>query len=104
MATVLVNYTLPQILPRLEVMKLFEKSIEIFSGMDGLHSKQFCYDEKTGKGLSVYHWNSIEQAEAFFSPIFLKNFEAKFGAVPSYEIFDTLLLVDNRVGDTLTHN
>lgn len=104
MATVLVKYKLPNIPPRDVVMGLFEKSAtEIFKDMEGLYSKQFCYDEKTGEGLSVYHWASREHAEGFFTPEFIANFKVKFGADPHHEIYDTYLMLDNRAGDMVVH-
>lgn len=100
MATVLVRYHLSTIPPRSDVMEIMMLSAQNkFKGLPHLHSKQFCYDEKTGDGLSVYLWDSRANAEAFFTKEFIDNFTEKFGAVPSLEYYDTLLTVDNRVGD-----
>lgn len=100
MTTVIVTYKLPKALPRSTVLERFKVAAETkFKGMPGLHSKQFCYDEKTGNGLSVYLWQSKEQAKAFFTPEFQASFESIFGVKPDFEILDTLLVVDNRVDD-----
>lgn len=101
MTTVICTYQLPVPKSREQVMAIFKMAAEtVFKDLDGLNSKQFCYDETTGKGLSVYNWISKDAAEQFFySPDFVKNFEAGLGTIPNLEILDALLVVDNRVGD-----
>ncbi len=104
MATAIVKYTLDKDIQRSEVIERFNMAAETtFKGMVGLYSKQFCYDKSTGNCLSVYHWHSKDHAEAFFSDNFIENFEKIVGVVPSFEILDCLVAVDNRAGDIIIH-
>lgn len=55
MQTVIVSYHLPNAPPRRALQQKFaDAANNMFKGLPGLLSKQFCYDETTGKGQSVY--------------------------------------------------
>ena len=64
---------------------------------------QFCYDETTGGGHSVYLRESREQAEEFFSPAFVEHFREVFGVDPTIACLDIPVLVDNRDGDIVVN-
>ena len=102
MVTVLVKYKTPRNFTREEITEILQLGAEhMFKGMQHLHSKQFCFDIETSEGLSVYLWDSMENAQAFFTEDFLESFKQGMGAVPTVEYFETILAVDNRVGDIL---
>lgn len=104
MQTVLVSYHLPNAPPRRTLQEKFvDAANNIFKGLPGLLSKQFCYDETTGKGQSVYLWETREQAEEFFSPVFMEHFRDAFGVEPTLAYLDILVLTDNRVGDVIVN-
>ena len=104
MQTVLVSYSLPKAPPRRALQEKFvDAANNIFKGLPGLLSKQFCYDETTGKGQSVYLWETREQAEEFFSPTFIEHFRETFGVEPTLAYLDILVLTDNRVGDVIVN-
>jgi hypothetical protein len=95
MITAIVEYKLPTTLPRDQVQGIFKMAEGKFRGMDGLEKKYFTYDEKTGQGLSVYFWSSLEKAQQCFTPEFAAEFESIFKAKPSIKYMDTLMLIDN---------
>lgn len=102
MKTILVNYHLPQKPAKNEMIGQFTMAANAkFLGMPGLQSKQFCYDESTGDGLSVYLWETAEQAEAF-ARNFPASFRETFGVEPDITLHETLVLVDNRANDVLS--
>ena len=104
MKTVLITYNLPGKPPRQAITENFVGAANnIFKGLPGLMSKQFCYDETTGDGHSVYLWESQEQAEEFFSPAFVEHFREVFGVDPTITYLDIPVLVDNRVGDVVVN-
>ena len=104
MQTVTVSYCLPNAPPRRALQQKFvDAANNMFKGLPGLLSKQFCYDETTGKGQSVYLWETREQAEEFFSPAFIEHFRAAFGVEPTLAYLDILVLTDNRVGDVVVN-
>lgn len=99
MTTVIVKYKYPENLNRAQAMERFKQASESFKGMDGLNSKQFTFNEEAGTCLTVYNWESREKADALFSDDFIPNFEKIVGTKPTFEIFDCLLMVDNRMDD-----
>ena len=104
MITVLITYNLPGKPPRKAITENFVKAANsIFKGLPGLMSKQFCYDQATGDGHSVYLWESRERAEEFFSPAFVEHFREVFGVDPTVTYLDIPVLVDNRVGDVVVN-
>ena len=67
MKTVLVTYHLPGKPPRAVILERFIGAANnIFKNLPGLLSKQFCYDETTGNGHSVYLWNPRHGRKSFF--------------------------------------
>jgi hypothetical protein len=102
MITVIVKYTIAGNPPREQVAPMLKQGAEtMFKGMPHLYSKQFCYDESQGLGLSVYLWDSRANAEAFFNEAFLEEFKKNMGCVPEVALYDNLVTVDNRAGDLL---
>ena len=104
MKTVLVEYVLQE--PASRAQKIEETvnvANNIFKGLPGLISKQWTYDETTGKGLNVYLWESAEAADNFFDDEFAARFESRFGAHPTVTKLDTLALVDNKSGEIIVN-
>ncbi|MGB0383404.1 MAG: hypothetical protein ACPGWR_01150 [Ardenticatenaceae bacterium] len=100
MYTVILKYVLPIPVPRQRLVDIFKASEARFRAMPKLIRKQFCYDEATHTGHSVYLWESEADARAFFKDEFLTRFEAKFGARPELIYIDTLMVIDNEAGKT----
>lgn len=103
MTTVIVKYSYPEKLTRAEAMEKFKQASEMFKDMDGLNSKQFTFDEEKQTCLSVYNWESLEKAKNLFSDDFIPMFKEKVGTIPTYEIYDCLLMVDNRAYDVISY-
>lgn len=104
MITVIVKYRMPKSYSREEISAMLQSGAEkMFKGLPHLHSKQFCFDVKTSEGLSVYLWDSRENAEAFFNEQFLEGFKQNLGMAerPTVEYHDTIVVVDNRAGDIM---
>jgi hypothetical protein len=95
MISAIVEYQLPSALPRNQVLEIFKMAEGKFRGMDGLEKKYFTYDDKTGQGLSIYIWSSLEKAQQCFTKEFAAEFETIFKAKPSVRYMDTLMLIDN---------
>lgn len=102
MITVIVKYKIAEKPPREQVAHMFRGGAEsIFKGMPHLYSKQFCYDESLGLGMSIYLWDKRSSAEAFFNEAFVEDFRKNMGCVPEINFHDNLVTVDNRAGDVL---
>lgn len=101
MHTVVVTYILPRPTPRAEVMEKFKASEKRFRSVPHLIRKYYCYDEANHTGHSVYLWESKPAADAFFSKEFVDAFRQSFGTTPEFLGVDTLMIVDNAVGETV---
>ncbi len=101
MTTVIVKYHDPEKLTRAQAMEKFKQAADMFVGMDGLNSKQFTFNEEKQTCQTVYNWESREKAEALFNDDFIPYFEKRVGTKPTFEMFDCLLMVDNRAGDVV---
>ena len=100
MYTALVTYTLPNPRSRAAMLERFKQSEARFQSLPNLVRKDFCYDEASHTGHSVYLWDSEAAARGFFSEAFLTGFEKSFGCRPNVVFVDTLLVVDNQRGNT----
>lgn len=102
MITVIVKYKTAKQYTHEEISAMFKHGAEkMFKGMPHLYSKQFCFDVNSSEGLSVYLWDSMESAKAFFNEEFLRTFQQSMGAAPTLEFHNTIVTVDNRIGDIL---
>lgn len=98
MITTIVEYKLPSVLARDEVLEKFKAARDKFVKTEGLFKKYFCYDASDGSGASVYIWKDLSYAEAFFTPEMLHAFEQTFGCRPRLRHVDTLMTIDNVTG------
>lgn len=101
MTTVVVKFKYPEELSREQAIERMKVAAKMFENMDGLNSKQFTFDEKNQTFMTIYNWQSLEKAKALFNDNFIPDFEKRVGCKPSFEIFDCIIMVDNRVGDTI---
>lgn len=99
MIATIVEYKLPSVLARDEVLGKFKAARDKFVDTEGLLKKYFCYDASDGSGASVYIWKDLSCAEAFFTPAMLHAFEQTFGCRPRLRHVDTLMTIDNVTGD-----
>ncbi|MCB1676666.1 MAG: hypothetical protein KDI01_10265 [Halioglobus sp.] len=103
MVTVIVKYKTAKRYTPQEIAAMLRHGAEtLFKGLPHLYSKQFCFDVDNSEGLSVYLWDSRENAEAFFNEQFLATFQQSMGATPTVEYYNTIVTVDNRAGDIIT--
>lgn len=101
MTTVIVKYTYPEKLTRAQAMENMKQAAKSFVGMDGLNSKQFTFDEDNQTCMTIYNWESREKADALFNDNFIPTFEKIVGTKPTFQLFDCLVMVDNRANDTV---
>ena len=95
MITTIVEYRLPCAVARGEILEKFKSARNKFIDAEGLLKKYFCYDPSDGSGTSVYIWENLSCAKAFFTPTMLQAFEQTFGCRPTLRHVDTLMTIDN---------
>jgi len=94
MIMVILHY--PALMPTLEALRAAkEKSVPFFENeIKGLIDKTWGTNEKTGRGASVYHFEDMASAEAWFNSDIQKNFRAKNSA--TIEFFDVAAVAFKR--------
>lgn len=94
MIMVILNY--PTLLPTLKELQADkEKSVPFFENeMPGLVDKTWGINEKTGRGVSVYHFEDMASAEAWFNSDRQRNFREKNQA--DIEYFDVAAVAFKR--------
>lgn len=105
MITVIVKYETPKSYTLEEITGMLRYGAEnMFKGMPHLYNKQLCFDVETNQGMSVYLWDSKENAEKFFNEQFLEQFQQSMGTIPTVEFYKNIVTVDNRAGDVIPAN
>ena len=70
---------------------------KIFHDVPGLRRKYFLNSEAGGGG--VYEFESREAAEAWFKAGWADWMEGRFGVLPTLELFDCPVVLDNEAGE-----
>lgn len=98
MITEIVLFDLPKGMTREQVLKNFHDSIERWRQNPDMLSKNMICDTARGKAGGVYTWNSVADAKRWHGEEFRQRILALFGSEPTYQYFETPVLVDNAAG------
>ena len=94
MITAVVRYHLPSSIDYNDCLAHYEKIAPDFRNVRGLISKHFIYGDHGVAG-GVYQWESLEDAQAFYSGPWLKGIIERYGAEPGVEYFTVFCITDN---------
>ena len=100
MITALVRFPLPAGTTREAAKALFEASAPLYRAAPGLIRKYYLYGEGPSGG-GVYLWQDRAAAERFYTPEWKQGLRERLGADPEITLFDTPVIVDNLVGETV---
>ena len=95
MITEIVTFPLPKDMTRAKVIALFETTVPRWKANPDLVRKYYLYDDDAGVGGGVYLWPNIEAAKAAHDEAWCDKAETLYGARPSFQYFETPLMVDN---------
>ncbi|SFL64180.1 hypothetical protein [Shimia aestuarii] len=101
MITEIVRFDLPHDKSRAEVVALFEATVARWQSNDRLIRKQYLYDGERGIGGGIYLWPSKADALAAHDTTWCEMAEQVYGSRPSFEYFETPIVVDNAAGVVL---
>jgi hypothetical protein len=99
MITEIVLFDLPAGTTRAAMIAQFKDSIPRWRDNPELLRKHMIFDLARGKGGGVYLWPSIEAAQRAHDEAFRQRILAQFGSEPSYQYFETPVIVDNERHD-----
>ncbi len=94
MITAIVRYKLPPSIDYNACLDHFMKIAPGFREPDGLLSKHFIWSE-TGIAGGVYQWETLEQAQAFYSGPWRDGIIERYGMAPEIEFFNVFCITDN---------
>jgi hypothetical protein len=99
--TEIVTFDLPKGMTREQIVANFRDSIPRWRDNPDMIRKHMIFDLEHGKAGGVYLWNSVADAKRWHDESFHERIRSLFGSVPSYQYFETPVVVDNAAGQVL---
>lgn len=99
MITEIVTFKVPQGMTRDAVLRAFEESAVAWRAHPRLRRKNYIYDPEACIAGGVYTWDSVEDARAAHGEEFLARVERVFGSIPTFQYFETPIIVQNGTDD-----
>ena len=94
MITAVVRYHLPSSIDYNDCLAHYEKIAPDFRNVRGLISKHFIYGDHGVAG-GVYQWETLEDAQAFYTGPWLNGIIERYGVEPEVEYFTVFCITDN---------
>ena len=101
MITVIVNFKLPKGVTRSEIISKFEQTVHKWSDNQDLIRKNYLIDLDRGIAGGVYLWKEKVHAEIWLGAEFRKMVKDNYGEVPTFQFFETPIVVDNIADDIM---
>lgn len=101
MITEIVRFELPADIPRARVIELFEATVPRWQSTPDLIRKQYLYDQEGARGGGVYLWKTKAAALAAHDADWCDMAENIYGSRPTFDYFETPLVVDNTIAEVL---
>ena len=95
MITEIVLFDLPEGTTRDQMLVQFRDAIPRWSRNPDMIRKHMIFDLDRRKGGGVYLWHSVADAKRWHNEEFRQRVQATFGSEPTYQYFDTPVIVDN---------
>jgi len=93
--TEIVLFDLPKGTTRERMLAQFRDSIPRWRDNPEMLRKHMIFDLERGKAGGVYLWPSVEAAQRGHDEAFNRRIFQTFGSTPTYQYFDTPVIVDN---------
>jgi hypothetical protein len=93
--TEIVTFNLPKGMTRDQILAQFRDSIPRWRDNPDMIRKHMIFDLEHGKAGGVYLWHSVADAKRWHDETFRARVKAAFGSEPSYQYFETPVIVDN---------
>jgi len=98
MITVIVSFKLPDGMTREEIITKFENTAQKWRDNQDLIRKNYLIDLDRGIAGGVYLWKEKMHAEIWLGAEFKKMVKENYGGEPSFQFFETPIVVDNIAG------
>lgn len=104
MISELVMFDLPKDLSRAEVVHGMREVAPGWRRNPDLIRKTFLYDAANSRTGALYLWKNRAAAEAAHGPAWRQRVMDSYGSVPTLQYFETPLVVDNALGETIDYD
>ncbi|MCD6680668.1 MAG: hypothetical protein LT102_08455 [Burkholderiaceae bacterium] len=101
MISELVWFDLPSGMPREEVVEGMRAVAPRWRADGQLIRKTFLYDAANARTGALYLWKTKAAADAAHDDTWLEGVRTKYGSTPTRQFFETPLIVDNALGQTI---
>ena len=101
MITEIITFDIPDGMTRDEVVANYRRSAPMWRANPDLIRKNYLYDEKTRRAGGVYLWRSMEAARRARDAAWLERARRTYRSEPSVQYFETPLVADNAIGQTI---
>lgn len=101
MISELVMFDLPPGMSRAEVVQGMREVAPAWRRNPDLIRKTFLYDAGNSRTGALYLWKNRAAAEAAHDAAWRRRVMDRYGSVPTLQYFDTPLVVDNALGQTI---
>ena len=101
MITEIVTFGIPDGMTRADVIANYRRSAPTWRANPDLIRKNYIFDEATRRAGGVYLWRSMEAARRARDAAWLERVRRTYGSEPVVQYFDTPLVADNALGETI---
>lgn len=101
MITEIVTFEIPAEMTRDEVVANYRRSAPTWRANPELIRKNYLFDPETRRAGGVYLWRSMDAARRARDASWLERVRKTYGSEPVVQYFQTPLIADNALGQTL---
>lgn len=101
MITEIITFGLPDGMTREEVVANYRRSAPSWRADPDLIRKNYLYDAESRRAGGVYLWRSLDAAQRARNAAWLERVRATYGSEPVVQYFETPLVADNALGETI---
>jgi hypothetical protein len=101
MITEIITFGIPDGMTRDEVVANYRRSAPGWRADPDLIRKNRTFDPETRRAGGVYLWRSMEAARRARGAAWLDRVRRTYGSEPTVQYFETPLVADNAVGETI---
>lgn len=102
MITEIITFDIPDGMTRDELVANYRRSAPAWRANPDLIRKNYLYDAETRRAGGVYLWRSMEAARRARDAAWLDRVRRTYGSEPTVQYFETPLVADNAIGQTIS--
>lgn len=101
MITEIITFGIPEGMTREEVLANYRRSAPTWRANPDLIRKNYIFDPQTRRAGGVYLWRSMDGARRARDAAWLERVRRTYGSEPVVQYFETPIVADNALGQTI---